>query len=162
MSLGEFMKTLIMLSAFPACGKSTWANAYKKEHPNTFILNSDYIRMEITNGDYQDHSRQKEVWETFERRIHEYAEKDNVTVILDALNDVNEVRLKYLSTTPEYDKKVLVMFPNSSKERAVYFNNLREEEVRVPAPILENLINKFEEPNEEVFSLVNEIRYIYW
>ena len=156
------MKTLIMLSAFPACGKSTWANAYKKEHPNTFILNSDDIRMEITNGDYQDHSHQKEVWETFERRIHEYGEKDNVTVILDALNDVNEVRLKYLSTTPEYDKKVLIMFPNSSKERAIYFNNLRKEEVRVPPHILDLLINKFEEPNEEVFSLVNEVRYVYW
>ena len=149
-----------MLSAFPASGKSTWANKYKATHNNVVILNSDDIRMEITGGDYQDHSRQKEVWELFEKRIHEYA-KDGTTVILDALNDTNEVRLKYLTTTPEYDKKILVMFP-SSKERSEKYNGLREVEVRVPEPILENLINKFEEPNEDVFSEINELRYVYW
>lgn len=154
------MKTLIMLSAFPASGKTTWANAYKKENKNVVILNSDDIRMEITHGDYQDHSHQKEVWELFERRIHEYA-KDGTTVILDALNDTNEVRLKYLTTTPEYDKKILVMFP-SSKERSEKYNGLRDVEVRVPDFILEGLINKFEEPNEDVVSQINELRYVYW
>ena len=155
------MKTLIMLSAFPASGKSTWANKYKATHNNVVILNSDDIRMEITGGDYQDHSRQKEVWELFERRIHEFAKDDGVTVILDALNDTNEVRLKYLTTTPEYDKKILVLFP-SSRERSEKYNGLREEEVRVPEPILENLINKFEEPNEDVCNLIKEMRYVYW
>lgn len=154
------MKTLIMLSAFPASGKSTWANKYKATHDNVVILNSDDIRIEITHGDYQDHSHQKEVWELFERRIHEYA-KDGNTVILDALNDTNEVRLKYLTTTPEYDKKILVMFP-SSKERSIKYNGLRDVEVRVPDFILEGLINKFEEPNEDVVSQINELRYVYW
>lgn len=154
------MKTLIMLSAFPASGKSTWANKYKATHDNVVILNSDDIRMEITGGDYQDHSRQKEVWELFERRIHEYA-KEGTTVILDALNDTNEVRLKYLMTTPEYDKKILVMFP-SSKERSEKYNGLRDVEVRVPDFILEGLINKFEEPSEDVVSQINELRYVYW
>ena len=150
-----------MLSAFPASGKSTWANAYKTAHKNVEILNSDDIRMEITGGDYQDHSRQKEVWELFEKRIHEYATKDGITVILDALNDTNEVRLKYLATTPEYDKKILVLFP-STRERSEKYNALRDEEVRVPEPILENLINKFEEPNEEVLQLIKELHYVYW
>ena len=154
------MKTLIMLSAFPASGKSTWANKYKATHDNVVILNSDDIRMEITHGDYQDHSHQKEVWELFEKRIHEYA-KDGTTVILDALNDTNEVRLKYLTTTPEYDKKILVMFP-SSKERSVKYNGLRDVEVRVPDFILEGLINKFEEPSKDVVSQINELRYVYW
>ena len=154
------MKTLIMLSAFPASGKSTWANKYKATHDNVVILNSDDIRMEITHGDYQDHSHQKEVWELFERRIHEYA-KEGTTVILDALNDTNEVRLKYLTTTPEYDKKILVMFP-SSKERSIKYNGLRDIEVRVPDFILEGLINKFEEPSEDVVSQINELRYVYW
>ena len=155
------MKTLIMLSAFPASGKSTWAKKYQEQHNNVVILNSDLIRMEVTNGDYMDHSRQKEVWELYERRIHEYGQQENVTVILDALNDTNEVRLKYLSTTPEFDKKILVMFPLNS-ERSKKLNNLREEHVRVPADILEGLINKFEEPNEEVLSYVDELRYFYW
>ena len=155
------MKTLIMMSAFPASGKSTWAKRYKEEHDNVVILNSDLIRMEITNGDYMDHSRQKEVWELFERRIHENGQIDGITVILDALNDTNEVRLKYLSTTPEFDRKILVMF-NLDKERSKRLNNLRPIEVRVPEDILEGLINKFEEPNEEVLKYLDEVRYVIW
>lgn len=155
------MKTLIMLSAIPASGKSTWAKKYKATHENVFILNSDEIRMEVTNGDYMDHSRQKEVWELFERRIHEYGANEDSTVILDALNDVNDVRLKYLTTTPEFDKKILIMFP-SSLEKSQRLNGLREEHVRVPEQILIQLVNKFEEPNEEVLNNVDELWYIYW
>ena len=155
------MKTLIMLSAFPASGKSTWAKWFKENNPNTVILNSDDIRMEVTNGDYQDHSRQKEVWELYEKRIHEYGKQDNINLILDALNDVNEVRMKYLGTTPEFDKKILVMF-NTDPERAKKLNNQRDEKVRVPNFIIDGLIEKFEEPNEEVINSINEIRYIYW
>ncbi|MCR5185257.1 MAG: ATP-binding protein, partial [Bacilli bacterium] len=132
------MKTLIMLSAFPASGKTTWAKEYQKNHENTLILNSDDIRMELTGGDYHDRSKQKEVWELFEKRIHEYGQIDGVTVILDALNDVNEVRLKYLKTTPEYDKKVLVLFP-STLERSMEFNSKRPECAKVPDDIVKVL-----------------------
>ena len=156
------MKTLIMLSAIPASGKSTWANKYQATHPNTYIVNSDEVRMEVTNGNYQDHTRQKEVWELFEKRIHEYANKgDDVTVIVDALNDVNAVRLKYLTTTPEFDKKILVLFPNNL-EKSRKYNNMREVTQRVPDDILVGLVNKFEEPNQEVKDLVDEIIEVRW
>ena len=156
------MKTMIMLSAIPASGKSTWANKYQATHPNTYIVNSDEVRMEVTNGNYQDHTRQKEVWELFEKRIHEYANKgDDVTVIVDALNDVNAVRLKYLTTTPEFDKKILVLFPNNL-EKSRKYNNMREVAQRVPDDILVGLVNKFEEPNQEVKDLVDEIIEVRW
>ena len=151
-----------MLSAIPASGKSTWANKYQATHPNTYIVNSDEVRMEVTNGNYQDHTRQKEVWELFEKRIHEYANKgDDVTVIVDALNDVNAVRLKYLTTTPEFDKKILVLFPNNL-EKSRKYNNMREVTQRVPDDILVGLVNKFEEPNQEVKDLVDEIIEVRW
>ena len=155
------MKTLIMLSAIPASGKSTWARRFKAEHDNVIILNSDELRMEVTHGNYHDHSHQKEVWELYEKRIHEYGQIENVTLILDALNDVNEVRLKYLTTTPEFDKKILVMFP-SNLEKSKKLNGERDPNVRVPDGILEGLVQKFEEPNEEVLNNINEIWYIYW
>ena len=156
------MKTLIMMSAFPASGKSTWAKRYKEEHDNVVILNSDLIRMELTNGNYMDQSKQKEVWELFERRIHEYANKgDDVTVILDALNDVNSVRYKYLSTTPEYDRKVLVLFP-TTLDKSLKFNGKRTWPNKVPDQILVDLVNKFEEPSKEVLDLVNEVITIKW
>ena len=156
------MKTLIMLSAVPAAGKSTWAKQYQDSHENVYIINSDDVRMELTNGNYQDRSRQKEVWELFERRIHEYANKgDDVTVILDALNDVNTVRYKYLSTTPEYDKKVLVLFP-TSLDKSMKYNGQRVWPNKVPDDVLVMLNNKFEEPSKEVLDLVDEVITINW
>ncbi len=151
-----------MLSAVPAAGKTTWAKKYQEEHENVYIINSDDVRLEITGGNYQDHSRQKEVWELFERRIHEYAKLgDNVTVILDALNDVNPVRLKYLSTTPEYDKKILVLFP-TTLDKSMKYNGERPWPNKVPDDILVQLNNKFEEPSKEVLDLVDEVITIKW
>ena len=155
------MKTLIMLSAIPASGKSTWAKEYQANHPNTYIINSDEVWLEVTHGDYHDHTKQKEVWELFEKRIHEYGKIEDVTVILDALNDVNPVRLKYLSTTPEFDKKILVLFPNSL-DKSRFYNNQRQEEVRVPDNILIGLVDKFEDPSQEVLDLVDEVREVKW
>ena len=155
------MKTLIMLSAIPASGKSTWAAEYKKKHENTFIVSSDEVRMEVTHGDFQDHSKQAEVWRLFEERIHEYGRIEDCTVILDALNDVNLVRLKYLESTPEFDHKVLVLFPNTIAKARKY-NNLREKAVRVPDDILVQLVNKFEAPSKRVLDLVDEIVQVNW
>ena len=154
------MKTLIMLSAIPASGKSTWAKEYQRTHPNTYIVSSDDIRVEIC-GTYQDHSRQAEVWALFEKRIHEYGARENATVILDALNDVNTVRLKYLKGATEFDKKILVLFP-STLEKSQKYNGQREEEVRVPPDILIGLFNKFEAPNQEVLDLVDEVIEVNW
>ena len=150
-----------MLSAFPASGKSTWAKSFQETHDNVVILNSDEIRMEVTHGDYMDHTQQDKVWALYEKRIHEYGKQENVILILDALNDTNEVRMKYLGTTPEFDKKILIMFP-STLEKSRRLNGLREPQVRVPELILEHLVSKFEEPNEEVLNSIDEIRYIYW
>ena len=155
------MKTLIMLSAIPASGKSTWAKEYQDNHPNTYIVSSDDVRMEVTHGDWLDHSHQKEVWELFEKRIHEYGAIDNATVILDALNDVNPVRLKYLYTTPEFDQKILVLFP-STYEKSKKYNGMREVNVRVPEGVLVELVNKFEPPSQEVLDLVDEVIEVEW
>ena len=155
------MKTLIILSAMPGSGKSTWAKKYQEEHPHTLIVSSDQIRFELT-GTMQDFSRQKEVWELFSLRIHEYANKyDDVTVILDALNDLNLLREKYVKENPEYDRYELVLFPRT-KEQIRYYNKQRNKEAVVPDEQLEMFINKWEEPSEEViklFDIVDEVRW---
>ena len=156
------MKTLIMLSAVPAAGKTTWAKKYQRDHENVYIINSDDVRMELTGGVYQDRSKQKEVWELFEKRIHEYANKgDDVTVILDALNDVNSVRYKYLSTTPEFDRKILVLFP-TTLDKSQRYNDERPWPNKVPDDVLVQLVNKFEEPSKEVLDLVDEVITFRW
>ena len=155
------MKTLMVLSAIPASGKSTWAGQYQATHRNVYIISSDAIRLELTNGVYSDLSKQQEVWRVFSERIHQYGQIPDCTVILDALNDVNVVRLKYLSTTPEFDKKILILFP-TTLDRSKFYNGQRDEKVRVPEQILVELNHKFEEPSEDVLKLVDEVKTVQW
>lgn len=155
------MKTLIILSAMPGSGKSTWAKKYQEEHPNTFIVSSDAIRYEIT-GTMQDFSRQKEVWALFSSRIHEYAQKqDDVVVILDALNDLDVLRTKYVKENPEYDRYELVLFPRT-REQIKFYNQQRATTSVVPDDQLEILMAKWEEPSPEVLSLFDEVHEIRW
>ena len=155
------MKTLIMLSAMPGSGKSTWAKAYQEAHPHALIVSSDEIRYELT-GTTQDFSKQKEVWELFSLRIHEYAKKyDDVTVILDALTDLNMLREKYVKENPEFDEYVLVLFPRTV-EQIRYYNKQRKETSIVPDQQLEVLMKKWEEPTEEIKKLFNRVEEIHW
>ena len=157
------MKTLIMLSAIPAAGKSTWAKKYRDEHPEVYIISSDEIRMELTGGNYHDRTKQDLVWQTFDRRIHEYAQKsENATVILDALNDTNEIRLKYLKTATEYDKKILVIFPPLDLEKSKKLNAARDPSVRVPDHIMDMFAKKYEQPSKEVLDLIDELIEVKW
>ena len=150
------MKTLIILTGAPGSGKSTWAKEYVKTHQNTYIISSDAIRYEVT-GCFNDHTRQPEVWALFEKRIKEYANKDeNVTVILDALCDLNSLRIKYVKENPEYNKYVLVVFPRTF-EYVQKFNKMRDQEVWVPDDILRQLYDKYEKPSAEALGYFNEV-----
>ena len=155
------MKTLIVLSAMPGSGKSTWAKQYQTEHSHTLIVSSDAIRYELT-GQSQDFSRQKEVWELFSLRIHEYAQKyDDVTVILDALNDLNCLREKYVKENPEFDQYVLVLLPRTV-EQIRHYNKERSFSQVVPDEQLEMLIQKWEEPTEDIKALFDKVIEVHW
>lgn len=145
----------------PGSGKSTWAKNYQSEHPHTLIISSDKIRYEIT-GTLNDFSRQKEVWELFSLRIHEYAKKyDDVTVILDALNDLNSLREKYVKENPEFDKYELVVFPRTV-DQIRYYNKQRDSESIVPEEQLEILVKKWEEPSQEIIKLFDTVHEVRW
>ena len=150
------MKTLIVMSSVPGAGKSTWTRRYVESHSNCHVISSDGIRYELT-GSYQDFSKQDLVWKTFEDRIHEYANRgDDVTVILDALCDLNSLRIKYAKESPEYDKKILVVI-HKDFETISKYNKERKEESWVPDHILEMLYKKFEQPSEEAKSYYDEV-----
>jgi predicted kinase len=38
------MKTCILMAGIPGSGKSTWARAYAKTHPNTVVVDTDETR----------------------------------------------------------------------------------------------------------------------
>ena len=150
------MKTLIVLSSVPGAGKSTWCKKYISTHDNCHIISSDGIRYELT-GSYQDFSKQALVWETFEKRIHEYANiSEDVTVILDALCDLNSLRINYAKNSPEYDRKILVVI-HKELDQIMKYNKVRSEDKWVPEDVLVMLYNKFEEPSEEAKSYYDEV-----
>jgi predicted kinase len=150
------MKTLIVLSSVPGAGKSTWCKKYVETHENCHVISSDAIRYELT-GSYQDFSKQDLVWETFERRIHEYAKLgDDVTVILDALCDLNSLRIGYAKNSPEYDKKILVVIHKNLSEIEKY-NKERASEKWVPDNVIKMLYEKFEDLTDEARSYYDEV-----
>ncbi len=153
------MKKIIVLSAAPGSGKSTWANKYKNSHPNTYIISSDDIRYELT-GQYQDFSKQDLVWQTFENRIKDYAKtNDDITVILDAVIDLNVLRKKYYDLAIDYNRKILVVIKKPLEDILIY-NKKRNEEKWVPNEIVKALYDKFEMPSEEIIDLYDEYMYI--
>lgn len=153
------MKQLIILSAVPGSGKSTWAKKYQASHKNTYIISSDEIRFELT-GQYQDFSKQKEVWEEFENRLLNYSKQDgNFTVILDAVIDLNSLRKKYYDLGKDFDRKILVIL-RKPLELLMKLNKERKEEKWVPEDVLINLYNKFEEPTKDILEIFDEWQYI--
>ena len=149
------MKTLIVLSALPGSGKSTWAKKYQDTHENTFVLSSDEIRFEVTNS-YQDFSKQKKVWRIFNKRLKRLSKAKDATIIVDALNDTNEIRLNYIKDYPHFDKYILV-YMNKKKDELEYFNTQRDKARWVPIEDLKKLYKKFEDVNKQVRDAYDQI-----
>ena len=150
------MKTFILLAAVAGCGKSTWANNFKKDHPNTFIVSSDELRKEL-GGDYQNFDHEKEVWELFFSRIKEYAnEYEDVTVITESTNVFNKYRLYYGKNIKRFDKKVLLILKKNIDE-LLKQNLSRDKEKIVPEEVIHNMYRDFEEPSQEVIDCYDEV-----
>ena len=149
------MKTLIVMSALPGSGKSTWANNYANKHANVFILSIDEIRFEVTNS-YSDFSKEKKVWKIFNRRLKRVSKAKDATIILDALNDTNAARLNYLRDYPNFDEYILV-YMKKEKDQLKYFNRQRPKNRWVPEESLKKLYNRFEDINDEVKKAYHKI-----
>lgn len=148
------MKKIIVLSALPGSGKSTWANAYieANKDENIFIISSDEIRKEL-GGSYKYFKEEARVWELFLSRAIEYGDNyENVTVILDSTNLTNNYRKLYFEKTPNFEKHVLVFF-NIPYERACAQNFSRDEEKIVPEYAMEKLLKELEPVSQEVINL---------
>ena len=153
------MRHLILLSAIPGSGKSTWANEYKRMHENTFIVASDEIRIRLT-GNVQNFEHEDEVWATYLSDLNRYAEKyEDVNVIADATNLTNEYRLFYGRMTPMFDKHSLVVF-NIPLDICLLQNRMRTKSRIVPEEAVKKMYTQFEKPNDEVMDLFDEVIFI--
>ncbi len=149
------MATLILLSAIPGSGKSTWAREYQKAHPNTHIVASDDVRARVSGG-IQNFQHEALVWETFLNEINHYAEKDDTcTVIADATNLQNRYRRYYYEATPKFSRHVLVLF-NIPFEICCIQNRMRSPERIVSPEAMISLKNEYETPTQEIIDLYDE------
>ena len=149
------MATMILLSAIPGSGKSTWANEYRKEHPKTYIVASDDVRQRVS-GNVQNFDHEALVWETFLKELNEHAEDDDeTTVIADATNLQNRYREYYCKETPKFKKHILVLF-DIPFEICMIQNKMRTKSRIVSDEAMKSLQAEFEYPTEEIISLYDE------
>ena len=154
------MKTFILLSAVPGAGKSTWAEQYRLTHKHVYVVSSDEVRKEVT-GEYQNFSRENEVWDLFFKRIIEYRDKhEDVTVIADSTNIQNKYRMIYGEKVTGFDRKELVVLKKSF-DVILKQNRERNENKIVPENILKAMWDQYEEPSDEVIDLFDEYVVIY-
>lgn len=146
------MSTMILLSAIPGSGKSTWAKEYQRAHPNTYIVASDDVRRRVSGGE-QCFQNEALVWETFLKELNEHAGED-CTVIADATNLQNAYRRHYLEATPGYDHHVLVVF-HIPFELCMKQNKMRQSRV-VCDEAMFSLQAEFEEPTQDIIDLYDE------
>ncbi len=147
---------MLLLSALPGSGKTTWAKQYQKTHLHTFIVSSDEIRIEFF-GKAQNFSNEPKVWNTFLNRLNEYSQKfDDVTIIADATNLQNKYRVMYTKLTPFFDRHILVLF-DVPYGICCFQNRLRSKDLIVSDDAMELLRKEYEEPTSEVLKLFDSV-----
>ena len=144
------MATLILLSAIPGSGKSTWAREYQASHPDTVIVASDDVRMRVSGG-VQCFQNEALVWEVFLRELNENCVGDR-TVIADATNLQNRYRSYYCENTPGFKEHILVVF-EIPFEICVKQNRMRKSDRVVSDEAMVSLQEEFEEPTPEIIDM---------
>jgi len=94
--------TLILLVGIPGSGKTTYAEKYIKEHPNTIHLSSDKIRAELW-GDEVTQGDNNEVFSLMQSRAIE-ALNNGQSVVYDATNITRKDRSYIISLCPKFVK----------------------------------------------------------
>lgn len=134
-------KVFILVGA-PASGKSTWAENYIGDHPNTLILSSDALRKEY----YENESIQDNpafIFKVMRERLDNFL-KIGYNVIIDATNMNRKNRKGYLAIAKKYNAET-----NAIVFATPYETCLRRNEERgrkVPEGIIKKMISRFEIP----------------
>ena len=149
------MQKLIVMVGLSGSGKSSAAKELSKKE-NAVIISTDAIREEL--GDYEDQSRNEEVFQIFHKRIRENIKNGN-NVIADATNLTIKSRRAVLSDIKGLDC-VAVAYVMAKR----YSDCVRDNQQRphpVPVDVLKRQINSFQIPfPEEGFSCI-EIDTMY-
>lgn len=152
------MAKLIVLSGVPGSGKSYFSDAFRKAvGGHVYIVSSDSLRYEVT-GNQQNLEEDKLVWKMFYGMAHVYAMDKDGICILDATNSVCKYRVGIIQPFRKlYDEIHLVAFDlDKDIVRSQNFNRLYP----VPGDVLEDLMKKYEAPNEKDYEFFDSVTII--
>jgi len=140
------MAKLIVLSGVPGSGKSYFSDAFRKNRgSHVYIVSSDHIRYEVT-GSQQNLTCDKLVWKLFYGFAKTYSMDPDGVVILDATNSVCKYRVAIIEPFRKFFSEIDLVAFDIDKD-LVRFQN-RDRLYPVPDDVLEDLIVKYEGPNE--------------
>ena len=157
------MKKLILMAGVPGTGKSSWAFSYRDSHPNTFIVDTDETRKEIT-GSYKIFTEPLTIaHDAMIRKANAYLkENEDCTVIIDSTFLDDERRTYFLDRLEGYDylEHVMIKFHDYS---VVYKRNReRPKEKWVPDEVIDAMIARYKDPSDEVAKRFDKITVEYW
>ena len=152
------MAKLIVLSGVPGSGKSYFADAFRKSvGGHVYVVSSDALRYEVT-GNQQNLEEDKLMWKMFYGMAHVYAMDKGGICILDATNSVCKYRVNIIAPFRKlYDEIVLVAF---DLEKDIVRTQNMNRLFPIPPDILEDLMQKYEYPNEQDEEFFDEVIFI--
>lgn len=127
------MLQLILLIGIPGVGKTTWAKAYCYSHPNTILLSSDDVRLELTGSAECNPSMNKDIYNEMRRRakIHLIMGRN---VVIDSTNVCIEEWLAYKKICPINCLMIAKCFPLPPDEA---LKRIETRQRKIPREILE-------------------------
>lgn len=153
-----------MLTGVPGSGKSSWAEEYKKEHPHTYIVDTDEVRKSVT-GSYKVFPSDRHIlYDKMIALANEYLAKgeEDCTVIEDSTFTDNYRREYYMERIKGYDQASLIMIKMHDYSLCYQRNKMRREEKWVPDEAIDNFIKNYEDPTPEVRSYFSDIETLYF
>jgi predicted kinase len=157
------MKELIMLAGIPGSGKSTWARSYKKEHPATYIVDSDETRKKLM-GSYLIFPNDMHI--IFDDMVKDanaiLLKHPECTVILDSIFLDDYRRRYFMERIKGYDRSLLLLVKMHNYSACYRNNRMRIQEKWVPDHVIGEMIAEYRDPAPEVAALFDEVRTVYF
>lgn len=152
------MNRLIVLSGAPGSGKSYFTKTLKaKRHTHLYIISSDQLRTLVLHN-RQNLSEDSLIWELFYGLTKTFSVDLNGLVVLDATHTLKKYRYANVKQYRKlYDEIDLIVF-NIDKQLVLKQNMRRRHPV--PEERLLEIINCFEQPDEEEKAFFDHIHYV--
>jgi predicted kinase len=145
-------KTLVLISGSPLSGKSTLIRKLIRELKNYVVASTDETRKELL-GNYEDHSREEEVWKLVLKKLNDGLKQGKIT-ILDATLRQKDLRMNFLKEYSDCDI-YYIAFEKLPLDLILERNKKRTWK-QIPEDILKRLWNEYEFPTDEELKLYKD------